>query len=105
MIYNVSPDTLCQWLQHDKILLVDVREKEEYEFSFIPSAYWLPLKQVCLDQLPMENRRVVFYCLLGKRSLKAAEKLVAEDPLLEVYHLTGGITAWIDMGLPIEKIT
>jgi rhodanese-related sulfurtransferase len=45
---------------------------------------------------------VIAYCELGNRSRMAGGAL-AKAGFAEIYHLNGGIRAWRDAGLPIEK--
>jgi len=45
---------------------------------------------------------VIAYCERGSRSRGAAGKL-AKLGFSEVYTLRGGLRAWADAGLPVEK--
>jgi rhodanese-related sulfurtransferase len=44
----------------------------------------------------------VVHCLKGSRGASACEKLLRQDPNLEIYNLEGGIDAWSAAGLPIK---
>jgi hypothetical protein len=51
-------------------VLVDVRERDEYEQGFIPSAEWIPrgfLELKIEDLVPDRDREVVVYCAPGRR--------------------------------------
>jgi rhodanese-related sulfurtransferase len=48
------------------------------------------------------NRPVVAYCERGNRSRSAASAL-SKLGFAEVYSLRGGLRAWKESGLPVEK--
>lgn len=87
----------------DNVLLLDVRELQEYNVSHLPGALQIqPLSALNSSGfLPTEsavkNKTVVFYCSVGVRSSRMAEKLQYELKhcgALAVYNLQGGIFAW-----------
>jgi rhodanese-related sulfurtransferase len=49
-----------------------------------------------------KNTATVFYCQTGGRSGQAAA-FAAANGFAEVYNLQGGITAWVQAGLPITS--
>ena len=55
-------------------ILVDVREKDEYESGHIPGAVNVPLSAIQEASLP-ESAVLFVYCLRGSRSKKAVRKL------------------------------
>lgn len=100
---TVDAKTLKQWLDKGEAVLVDVREPEEYASENIPDATLVPLAGVCKSALPAASgKKLVIHCKAGKRGGTACEKLLAEDPNLEVYNLEGGISAWAQAGLPVK---
>lgn len=82
MIKNINTkDFLPLLLQHN-ILIVDVREEDEYAMGHIPGAMNLPLS--CLHDADFpENKDVVFYCRSGYRSQIAAEYYYSHRALNE----------------------
>lgn len=80
--------------QNSDILLIDVRQPEEYEKGHIPGAILLPLPELPdkLSELKTD-RGIVTYCRLGRRSLAAAQ-LIANENDTEVFTIDGGIMAW-----------
>ena len=100
---NVDCETLQNWLENDQAVLVDVREQAEYDEVNIPQATLVPLGEICCDRLPASDKKIVIHCLKGGRGQKACDALLAENSGLELYNLQGGISAWIESGLPVEK--
>lgn len=104
MIHAVTPKTLKDWLDKGEAVVVDVREPAEYESEHIAGAVSVPLGGVCCAKLPdVGGRKIVLHCHLGGRSKAACEKLVGESSAQEVWNLEGGLAAWKQAGLPIEK--
>ena len=99
----IDAATLDRWLKQGEAVLVDVREPAEYAASRIAGARLLPLAQVEGRSLPdAGGRKLVVHCQKGRRGEAACEKLLAENPALEVYNLAGGIEAWDRAGLPLH---
>ena len=103
-IKNVDVTTLKQWIDSGEAVIVDVREPAENAAQSIHGATLLPLGKVHKNALPPSaGKKLVIHCHAGKRSMKACEKLLAEDPNLEVYNLEGGISAWSALGQSITS--
>jgi len=96
---------VVQLMNKEKAVVIDVCTTDEYAKSHIVGA-----KNVPLDKLDAElansvkNKQlpVVLVCASGARSNRAvatAKKLGFE----RVYSLTGGMGAWRDANLPVEK--
>lgn len=96
---TIDANTLKTWLDSGEAVLVDVREPGEHGAQRIPGAFHLPLGKVCKSALPDATRKkLVIHCKAGKRGGMACEKLLAEDPNLELYNLEGGLDAWAQAG-------
>ena len=100
-IETLDPAEIALLLHAGKLLLIDVREPEEYASERISGALLYPLSTFDTATLPDDGpRRVVFHCGSGKRSLAAAERrLAAGQP--HAAHMRGGIAAWKAAGLPV----
>ena len=105
MIKTVKPQILKQWLNSDEACLIDVREPAEYQKESIKQSHLIPLSQIECAKLPeaAKSKRLVIHCKLGGRSLAACEKLLQENPQLDIYNLEGGIEAWRASGLTCEE--
>jgi len=101
---ELSPREVAELLNARQILLVDVREPDEYAAQRIAGAVLFPLSTLDALALPPDGpRRVVFQCGSGKRSATAAQaRLAAGAP--RAAHMTGGIGAWKSAGLPILQL-
>ena len=101
---NLAPEELQSRLAGgDGPQLVDVREQVEYAGGRIAGARLLPLNELDRRAAELDRRRaVVCVCRSGKRSAEAVEKLTALG-FTRVEELDGGMRAWEQAGLPIEK--
>ncbi|MDU8927094.1 HigA family addiction module antitoxin [Alisedimentitalea sp. MJ-SS2] len=101
-VIPASPVEISDWLEEDKIVLVDVREPSEYEVEHITGALLLPLSSFEADLFPsLPGKRLVLHCAVGKRS-EAAGKMLLNEGHDDVAHMTGGMDAWKAAGLPTE---
>jgi len=97
MDYLISPEQLKSEL--GKVVLVDVREPEEYEESRIEGCILIPLGEItsrALRELNPEDR-IVLYCAHGVRSLHALMAL-RNLGFEKLRSLDGGICAWQELG-------
>jgi rhodanese-related sulfurtransferase len=102
-IKSVDVNTLKSWIESGDAVVVDVREPAEHAAEKIATANSIPLASVTKSALPSANgKKMVIHCRSGKRSTAACEKLLAEDPNLEIYNLEGGISAWSAAGHQIK---
>lgn len=104
-IREITPQEVCSRL--DKILVVDVREPEEYAAGRIPGALNIPrgVLEFRLEQHPAlydREREIVLHCQGGGRSALAAATL-QELGYRRVSSMAGGFGAWEAAGLPVEK--
>ena len=100
----LNANQLYETIQKNKnIQLVDVRTAEEYAEGHIPGAINLVIRNDVPEYYARlnKNKPVYVYCMSGRRSTLAAEKLVENG--FKVYNMTGGITGWRAAGLPEEK--
>lgn len=103
-IQDISLDELKQGLADGSILLVDVREAEEYAAGHIRGALFNPLSQFDPGKLPAAGpgKKVVLHCRSGRRSVTAMEKAQLAGRADVDTHFAGGMLAWVDAGEPVE---
>jgi glyoxylase-like metal-dependent hydrolase (beta-lactamase superfamily II)/rhodanese-related sulfurtransferase len=90
--------------QNDLVVL-DVREKDAYDAGHLPGAMFLPRGQLELrvnDAFPDPTVRIVAICEFGKISTLAAATLRSLG-FVHAAALDGGMKAWREAGLAIEK--
>jgi adenylyltransferase/sulfurtransferase len=87
----------------DKLVLVDVREPQEYQINRIPGSVLIPLGEIPrrYEELGDKDGLVVTQCKSGVRSAKAAAFLRTAG-FTNVKNLTGGILGWIDQVDPSQ---
>jgi len=94
-----------QLINRKNALMLDVRDAKEYEDGRVPNAVHLPVSQLAGRGTELKNfmsRPVVAYCDRGNRS-RAAAATLTKLGFAEVYTLRGGLRAWTEAGLPLEK--
>ena len=103
---SVNPTQATQLINREDALVVDVREPGEYGAGHILGAKNVPLSRIDSGGAEIagkkKDRPVILYCESGNRSAKAAAALKAQG-YTRVVNLAGGIGAWQQAGLPVEK--
>jgi rhodanese-related sulfurtransferase len=104
VIEDVSLDDLKRGLADGSILLVDVREPNEWDAGHISGATLQPLSSFDPSELPREEgKRVVLQCRSGKRSATALAIAQANGRGDVRAHYGGGMLEWTAAGEPVER--
>ena len=104
-IREISPQAAAAKSQSGGAVIVDVREKDEWDEEHIPNATHLSRGTVELDieeKVPDVNALIVCHCGGGGRSALAADSL-QKMGYKNVRSLAGGFKAWKAAGLPTAK--
>lgn len=102
IVENVSLDQLKAGLADGSILLVDVREPNEWDAGHIAGATLNPLGSFDPAALPKaDGKRVVLHCRSGKRSVTALGLAQANGREDVRAHFGGGMLEWAEAGEPI----
>jgi rhodanese-related sulfurtransferase len=90
-------------MNHPDVVLIDVREPSEYAAGHIPGVKLIPLGSLPsrVNEIP-KDKFVVMTCRSGNRSGQAT-KFLRDQGFDNVHNMTGGINAWQQAGLPVEK--
>ena len=86
-------------------LVLDVRDGEEFAAGHLPRARHIPLKELGkrVDEIAkFKNKPVLVTCKNGTRA-GAACRLLKQSGFANVYQLRGGLAAWRQASLPLEK--
>ena len=89
----------------EDIILLDVRDKEEYEPEHIPRAInisrgTLELKSNLI--IPDKTKKIVVYCGIDRRS-PLATKTLNDFGYKKAINMVGGLKAWKEAGYPLAK--
>lgn len=97
---DLTPQEIAAQLRAHAIILIDVREPQEFAAERIRGALNFPMSTFDPALLPSgQDRPVVFQCGSGMRSAKAIAACAAAG-LPHHAHMAGGIQAWKAAGLP-----
>lgn len=95
-IQSIDSKTVYDMINNkEDFVLVDVREKDEYQSGHIPTSILIPLGTIEDDfetKIPDKNKKIVIYCRSGNRSKTAYEK-IKRLGYTDIYDL-GGIIDW-----------
>lgn len=83
-----------------EVLLLDVREDDEWAAGHAPVAVHAPMSRLTLEDVPAD-RPVVAVCRSGHRSGQATAALVAAGR--DVVNMAGGMKDWAANGLPVVQ--
>jgi rhodanese-related sulfurtransferase len=100
----VDPAGATQLINREDALVLDVRDPGEYGAGHILGARNVPLASVAerADIAKKKDRPLIVYCDSGARASKAAAALRRQG-FTRVLSLSGGLGAWQQAGLPVEK--
>jgi len=89
----------------EEIILLDVRDKEEYVIEHIPGAInisrgILELKAHLV--VPDKTKKIIVYCGVDLRS-PLATKTLNDLGYRKAVNMTGGLRAWKEAGYPVLK--
>lgn len=104
-VRDVGTLEATQLINHENALLVDVREDKEFAAGHIPNARHIPLGSLPSRLKELEaakSRPIIVNCRSGNRSASACG-ILRKNGFEKVYNLRGGINAWQQAGLPVEK--
>ena len=86
------------------ILVIDVREQNEYDQAHIENSVLVPLSTVSaekINEINPQNKTILIHCHAGKRSKVAANIILSQGYTGEILELDEGISAWIEFGQKI----
>jgi rhodanese-related sulfurtransferase len=101
----VTPQQATHLINREDALVVDVRDAGEYGAGHILGAKNVPLARIedgANDLAKRKDKPVIVYCDAAGRSGKAIAALKKQG-FARVVNLSGGLGAWQQAGLPVEK--
>lgn len=104
---EIGPAESVQLINHNDAVMVDVREDSEYKDGHILDSIHIPLGKLGERIGELEKFRekpIIVSCRSGHRSASACAKL-RKHGFETIYNLKGGVLAWQNAGLPLQKPT
>jgi rhodanese-related sulfurtransferase len=101
----VNPAQATHLINREDALIIDVREPAEFAAGHVLGAKNVPLARLdapAPDLLKRKERPVIVYGDASDRAGKAAAAL-KKHGFTRITNLSGGLKAWQDAGLPLEK--
>ena len=102
---GLSPQQAVQMINREKAQVIDVCSAEEFAAGHLIGARHVPLDQLeqqLASVAKNKSQPLILVCASGLRSKRAvavAKKLGYE----QAHSLTGGLKAWKEANLPVEK--
>ena len=104
-ITEISPTEAAAKSKSGEAVIIDVREKDEWDEEHIPDATHMSRGTIELDieeKVPDSDAMIICHCGGGGRSALAAENL-QKMGYKNVRSMAGGFKAWRAAGLPATK--
>lgn len=93
---QITQEAAKEMMDTQDVIILDVREQEEYDSGHIPGAVLLPVgtidEDTAAEVIPEKDSTLLVYCRSGNRSRTAASAL-AELGYTNIYEF-GGINTW-----------
>ena len=102
---SVGPQKVVMMINRQDAVVVDVRDKKEFDSGHIVDSINIPLgklKQRVTELKKHKEKPLVVVCKLGQQSGEAA-KTFQETGHAEVFRLSGGIVEWKAQSLPLVQ--
>ncbi len=102
---SLTAQEVVNLVNNDGALVIDVRDKSEYDEGHIVDAINIPFAnlQSRIDEIKKyKEKPVIIACKMGQHSGTAGSVLMKEG-FTDVRRLKGGITEWRGQSLPVVK--
>ena len=93
---QITQEEAKEMMDNQEVIILDVREQDEYDSGHIPGAVLLPVGTIdettAAEVIPEKDAMVLVYCRSGNRS-KTASSTLAGLGYTNIYEF-GGINTW-----------
>ena len=93
---QITQEEAKEMMDNQEVIILDVREQDEYDSGHIPGAVLLPVgtidEETAAEVIPEKDSAVLVYCRSGNRS-KTASSTLAGLGYTNIYEF-GGINTW-----------
>ncbi|MSQ12802.1 MAG: rhodanese-like domain-containing protein [Dehalococcoidia bacterium] len=103
--YRVSVDEAAKMYGQPDVVIVDVRNPDEYTSGHVKGAIFIPVDEVIarVDELP-KSKKLLFICAAGVRSGLACEMAAAMGVDTELlYNIEDGTPTWLAKKYPSSR--
>lgn len=93
---NISIKQAQQLIKTQNIVIIDVRDKNEYTKQSVKNSINIPVGDIKRDiKKRVKNRKtkIIVYCSSGERSAAACQ-ILADRGYMNVYNVSTGINFW-----------
>lgn len=95
---RMDPQTAHE--RRDEVLLLDVREQDEWDAGHIEGSLHIPMDELAARQSELpQDRPIVAVCRTGRRSAAVTEALSRAG--YDAHNLVGGVAEWQGQDLPL----
>jgi rhodanese-related sulfurtransferase len=100
---SLDTDSAKEMLDDKNVVLIDVRNRDEYNAEHLRGAKNIPLDQLDkrLGKLP-RDKDIVVYCEKGGKSIRAIRKLEVAG-FSQLHHMHEGLRGWKKADYPTRK--
>ena len=94
--HQITQEAAKDMMDTQEVIVLDVREQDEFDTGHIPGAVLLPVGTITKDSaaavIPKQDTVVLVYCRSGNRS-KTASQVLADLGYTQIFEF-GGINTW-----------
>ena len=104
-IMEIGPSEATRLMNHEKALILDIREKSDFDQGHILNARNMPFTKLAEqtdDLAKYKDRPLIIACKQGIDSIRAA-RVIKQKGFEKIYCLKGGLQAWRNANLPLIR--
>jgi len=104
-VKSVSPEEAVKLMNHDDAVVLDIREKAVFKNKHIIGSINIPKAEIekSVNRIQQyQEKTIIVVCQIGQSATTVANKL-AKQKFAAVKVLAGGLKAWQEADLPLEK--
>ena len=102
-IMEIGPAEMTRMMNHEKAVVLDVREEEDFEQGHVLNAVNIPAGKLVEQSESLsryKERPLILTCRQGMDSIRAA-RIIRQKGFEKIYCLKGGLQAWRNANLPL----
>lgn len=104
-IREIGAAEVTRMINHEKAVVLDVRNEEEFAEGHILNAMNIPADKLD-EQIKVLNKHkdkpLILTCKQGMESLRVA-RMIKQNGFEKIYSLKGGLQSWRDAKLPLMR--